>query len=74
MGEEDACHEREVSHELVAVHDDIGVAENDDHLLIQWPNRIRTDNESAIVKSFPSNERDASKRENRVQFTLALIP
>ena len=44
MGEEDACHEREVSDELVAVHDDIGVAENDDHLLIQWSNRIRTGN------------------------------
>ena len=45
MGEEDACHEGEVRHELVAVHDDVGVAENDHHLLIQWPNRIRTGNE-----------------------------
>ena len=27
------CHEGEVRHELVAVHDDVGVAENDDHLL-----------------------------------------
>ena len=35
IGEEDACHEGEVGHELVAVHDDVGVAENDDHLLIQ---------------------------------------
>ena len=37
-------HEGEVRDELVAVHDDIGVAENDDHLLIQWSNRIRTGN------------------------------
>ena len=28
-----AFHEGEVRHELVAVHDDVGVAENDDHLL-----------------------------------------
>ena len=27
------CHKGEVRHELVAVHDDVGVAENDDHLL-----------------------------------------
>ena len=37
MGDEwvnkSAFHEGEVRHELVAVHDDVGVAENDDHLL-----------------------------------------
>ena len=48
IGEEDACHEGEVGHELVAVHDDVGVAENDDHLLIRWHNRIRTGNESEV--------------------------